>query len=359
VKSWPDQRLLDWVIAALGPEAGISSVDFLASRSAPEAADSLRHGTALASLRSVNLGPWSLRVQGGGLTHDLVLRAAGSISAGQIATAAAALKVLEAHALNAPRLFASDLTGDFAGVAATLETTVPGNSAMPGKASRERLREAGAAIARVHSIALEPSADLPLRIRPRTQNFALLRRWAVLYRASEAHEKSAVIQAMSELTGRSADQCLESVNESRSSALLQLADDSIRDLDRPRGRTVLVHGDPWAGNMRWDGTGACVALIDWKAAGVGDPGVDLGALRLQMTLQYGLSAADHVLDGWQCETGRQLPNIPYWDIVAAISTPTEIDLLPGFDDGGERLDGSAVTDRRDAFLRSALDRLLS
>jgi hypothetical protein len=108
--------------------------------------------------------------------------------------------------------------------------------------------------------------------------------------------------------------------------------------------------------MIWDGE-TCLALVDWKAAGAGDPGVDMGALRLQMALQYGPDAPGHVLDGWQRESGREATDVPYWDAVAGVTTPTEIDRLPGFDDRGRPLDASAMTARRDAFLRAALDRL--
>ena len=66
----------------------------------------------------------------------------------------------------------------------------------------------------------------------------------------------------------------------RSTPLLQLADEVVRRHERPRGESVLLHGDPWPGNLLWIGD-RCVGLIDWKEAGVGDPGVDLGKLRFQ------------------------------------------------------------------------------
>ena len=79
--------------------------------------------------------------------------------------------------------------------------------------------------------------------------------------------------------------------------------------------------------MLWDGD-VCLALIDWKTAGVGDPGVDFGELRKQMAITYGLRASG---------------GSAYWDVVAALNTPTE--LWPG------------ATERRDEFLRDALRRL--
>lgn len=119
---------------------------------------------------------------------------------------------------------------------------------------------------------------------------------------------------------------------------------------------MFVHGDVWTGNMRWEGD-TCTALIDRFCAGAGDPGVDLGELRMQMGYQYGLDAADHVLDGWQREAGRAATNVAYWDSVAALNTPVDVAGWPAFDDNGNPLDQQAVIARRDTFLRSALDRL--
>jgi len=64
-----------------------------------------------------------------------------------------------------------------------------------------------------------------------------------------------------------------------------------------------------------------------------------------------------VLEGWQRQRGREAANLAYWDIVAALNPPTELHGWPGFDDRGYPLDEPAVTRRRDAFLRDALDRL--
>ena len=82
----------------------------------------------------------------------------------------------------------------------------------------------------------------------------------------------------------------------------------------PAVPSVFLHGDVWGGNMPCWGD-RCVALIDWKGAGVGDPGVDLNT--------------PTVLHGW----------------------------VPGLAGDGSPLDAAAVTERRDAFLRAALDQL--
>jgi aminoglycoside phosphotransferase (APT) family kinase protein len=141
-----------------------------------------------------------------------------------------------------------------------------------------------------------------------------------------------------------------------STALLQLADEYVRLHGLPREPTVFVHGDIWPGNTRWlDGT--FTALIDWKTAGVGSPGVDLGSLRMQVALRYGLDTADCVREGWEQQMGREASHIYYWDAVAALNTPTIMQGWPGCDPERHSLGSKAVTARRDAFLSQALDHL--
>lgn len=334
----PIEAVLRWAANALGTGADVAAVRGL-------------HGDS---------SPWLLSVDEGGGTRDVVLRIAdmGRVRPQAVATGAAALRVAEAHGLEAPRLIASDLEGQDTGAAATLETVLPGSSASPPKVSTERLREAGATLAKIHAVPLSPRRDLPLRLwATDVDDHPLWRRWATLYQATPDDGKHAVVDAFCELTGWSPDEARRVLAGHRSSPLLQLADDRLRGIPAPQGETVFVHGDIWAGNMLWSGD-TCVALIDWKTAGVGDPGVDLGQLRMKMAVQYGPDAPAHVLDGWQRESGRQASNVAYWDAVAGVYSPAVLDdYEEGFDDQGNEIDWSAKTKRRDAFLRAALARL--
>ncbi|MEQ7005704.1 aminoglycoside phosphotransferase family protein [Actinopolymorpha sp. B17G11] len=219
------------------------------------------------------------------------------------------------YGLDAPRLIASDLDGEHTGQVATLETLLPGSRALPPAVSDERLEAAGAAIAKVHAIPLTPEHHLPYRPRPiAVDDFAGDRR-----------------------AGRIP-----------TTALLQLADERVRAIGTPSQESVFVHGDVWGGNMLW-AADICVALIDWKTAGAGDPGVDLGELRKQMALQYGPDAPAHVLNGWQRQAGRTAVNVACRDAVAALNTPTVLDGWPGFAENGNPLDAAVVSARRDAF----------
>lgn len=271
-------------------------------------------------------GSFHIRMAGGEFA-DLVLKmpVLNWIGPRMVATNARALELSAEFGLSAPRLVAADLDGRACGTVATLETWLPGSSALPAVVSVTRLRSAGAALAKVHAFSVPPQEHLPIRSRPvAVDDFAADRR-----------------------EGRMP-----------TTALLQQADEMTRRHGIPAGDLVFVHGDAWPGNMLFEGD-TCTALIDWKTAGVGDPGVDLSGFRLQMAMQYGPAAPEDVLRGWQDQAGREAGSVSYWDAIAALNTPTELSGFPGFTGDGSRLDTAAVTQRRDAFLRTALDGLTS
>lgn len=270
-------------------------------------------------------GSFRLRMDAGGGFTDLVLKVPVPdwIGPRMVATNARALRLAEEFGLAAPHLVAADLDGVACGTVATLETWLPGSSALPPTVSVSRLRNAGAAFAKVHAFSLAPHQKLRTRQRPvADDDFASDRR-----------------------TGRMP-----------TTPLLRRADEATRRLGVPAGEEVFVHGDAWPGNMLFEGD-TCTALIDWKTAGVGNPGVDLSGFRLQMAMQYGQDAPQEVLRGWQEQAGRKARSVSYWDTIAALNTPTELHGFPGFAEDGSPLDAAAVTERRDQFLAAALDGL--
>jgi aminoglycoside phosphotransferase (APT) family kinase protein len=91
--------------------------------------------------------------------------------------------------------------------------------------------------------------------------------------------------------------------------------------------------------MHWAAR-ACNGMLDWKSAGVGHPGADLGSLRMRAAFDFGPDAADEVTAAWEEVAGRRAEAIPYWDAIAALHTPYDED-----------------TEARDAFLDDALHRL--
>ncbi|GAA1881537.1 phosphotransferase enzyme family protein [Asanoa iriomotensis] len=266
-----------------------------------------RLGARVAAARSLHGGesPWWLDLTAAdGSAFSAVLRTPSSrITPEQIATNVAALTVAAAHGLPAPRLLAADTHR-------SVETVLPGTSTWPDAPNVALLRAAGAAIARVHTVAIDPRPQLPSRPRPiAVDDFADDRR-----------------------TGRMP-----------TTTLLHLADERVRAITAPTEPAVFVHGDVWPGNTLIAGD-RIRALIDWKTAGVGNPGVDLGELRKQVAILYDDDAPGHVLAGWERAAGRRAGDIPYWDAVAALNTPTE-------------LYSPHATRRRDTFLGAAIARL--
>lgn len=256
--------------------------------------------------------PWWIDLEtSGGRSVGVVLRSPSSrISAEAIATNATALKVTAKYGLPAPRLLAADLDGSDAGVPATVESVVRDTADWPAHGTVDLLRAAGAAIAYVHTISLAPRPDLPFRPRPiAVDDFATERR-----------------------RGRMP-----------TTELLRRADERLRGLPIPPGPMVFVHGDIWPGNILVAGD-TIRALIDWKTAGVGHPGVDLGELRKQVAIAYGAEAPGYVLEGWEQAAGTTARNLPFWDATAALNTPTDAD-------------GPAVAAARDTFLRTAIAEL--
>jgi aminoglycoside phosphotransferase (APT) family kinase protein len=162
---------------------------------------------------------------------------------------------------------------------------------------------------------------------------------------------------MTEL-GWSRDATEELVGTTEPSALLEEADGEIQAVPPPQGETVFVHGDFWQGNTMWDGD-RCVGLIDWETAGVGHAGVDLGCLRWDVAILFGSWTPDRISAGWAEVTGRQAESQAYWDLVAALNVPADVErLLPSFHEAGRiDLDGQTVRDRHYAFVQDALDRL--
>lgn len=275
----------------------------------------------------------------------------------ELACEAAALKLAEKHGLAAPRLIAADLEGT-SGSFALLSTMLPGTNVIPLVATRERLWAVGAAAAVVHRIPLAPGVELPARARHMPWvDLALLRRWATRFQAAPESDRPAILEAMLLVhPGWDADEARDSLVETSSTALFDQADARIRDLPAPQDDSVFVHGDLWQGNMLWLND-KCVGIIDWEAAGAGHYGIDLGSLRWDAAILFGLAAADGVLAGWQEASGRLAQDVAYWDVVAALNTPAVL-TGEGMDEAGRAdLDEATLTRRRDDFLRAALDRL--
>jgi aminoglycoside phosphotransferase (APT) family kinase protein len=195
-----------------------------------------------------------------------------------------------------------------AGVFATLTSVLPGESALPARAPRRRLRALGAAAALIHAVPLASRPGLPPHDRPVPYD---------PYVASRREGSAAT------------------------TPLLDEADRAASAVSPPASSSVLVHGDYHLANTMWVGD-TLTGFIDWDTAGVGHPGIDLGWARFDAALRYPMSAVDEIQRGWTEATGREPEQLAYWDAVAALQSDADI---------------GPFTEARDAFLRHALARL--
>ncbi|MEV3934493.1 aminoglycoside phosphotransferase family protein [Glycomyces sp. NPDC049804] len=291
------------------------------------AARRLGGGATVVSATGLREGgnPWLLRIEHDGQVTEAVLKTAAPDGGEGMATEVAALLLANRAGVPAPRLLAVDADGKAAGTRAVLETALRGRSRIPLVATPERLRGLGAAAAALHAVTTEPSPALPQRTRPiSASDFARDRR--------EGREPS--------------------------TPLLDAADERVTGLPAPDGAPVLVHGDLWQGNTMWDGD-RLTGLLDWDMAGVGHYGIDLSSLRLDAALTFGPDAAGPVLEGWEERFGGEADDLAYWDAVAALNLPGDMaEFVPAVHDQGRTdLSAKELNERRDAFLRAALDRL--
>lgn len=262
------EPLLRWAAAAIGPTAKVV------------AHQGLREGS----------NPWLLRIDNDSQLTEAVLKLGSKQDPEDFITEVAALRLAGTHGLPAPSVLACDLEGTEVGAPVLLETVVPGSSKIPVEATPEYLRATGAAIAPLRTVYAHASTELPLRTRPiSASDFAASRR-------------------------DGSDQSTRHLDD---------ADRRVRQLPMPGGRTTLVHGDLWQGNLLWS-NGELTGIIDWDMAGVGHYGIDLCALRLDAVLLFGVRADALVLEGWQRATGERAEALPYWDVVAALNMPTDM-----------------------------------
>src|SRR5262245_4899742 len=130
----PNDQVLRWAAQAIGGTSVLSA----------ESLSSSSHRYS---------GTFRLRIEGpSAATTDVILKLSVPrwITNRMVITNARALQLAETYGLSAPRLIAADVDGSASGTVATLETLLIGSSDLPRTASPTRLREAGAAIARVH-----------------------------------------------------------------------------------------------------------------------------------------------------------------------------------------------------------------
>ncbi len=281
--------------------------------------------SALVSSRGLRDGrsPWLLHLRDpDGTERTAVLRVDIPHWRRAMRTEAAALAIACGGGLPAPTLLDADLEADEPWI---LCTTVPGSSTIPVEASPARLRALGMLAARIQSVPVVTTEALPRRDRPiGLCDFASMR---------QRHGGT---------------------------PLLLAAESVLAALPAEPSYGTLIHGDLWMGNVLLEDD-VVTGVVDWDCAGVGHPSIDLGSLRFDAAISYGLQAIDDVLAGWESVAGHTAPDVARFDLVAALQSPTDMLEFAQAHDGQGRPDLTAdlFITRRDAFISNALDRLTS
>ena len=89
----------------------------------------------------------------------------------------------------------------------------------------------------------------------------------------------------------------------------------------PAHRPCFIHRDYHPANTVWAG-GRLTGVVDWVGGSWGPPSVDLGHMRVNLTWDLGLGAADRFLAAHQDLTG--FDHHPWWDVAAAVDVVPEL-----------------------------------
>jgi aminoglycoside phosphotransferase (APT) family kinase protein len=90
----------------------------------------------------------------------------------------------------------------------------------------------------------------------------------------------------------------------------------------PDDHPCFIHRDYHPANTLWAG-GQLVGVVDWIGGSWGPPSVDLGHMRVNLTADLGLAAADRFLAAHRALTG--FDHHPWWDVASAVDVAPETD----------------------------------
>ena len=125
--------------------------------------------------------------------------------------------------------------------------------------------------------------------------------------------------------------------------------------ERPPGEAVFVHGDYQHFNVLWS-RGRLTALVDWSAARIGPPDIDVGHCRLNLGVLFSAEVAERFRHAYESEAGRRVE--PWWDVRQLLAyDDTWPDFIPVQVAGRAPVDVRGMTDRVEELLAMTLARL--
>lgn len=89
-------------------------------------------------------------------------------------------------------------------------------------------------------------------------------------------------------------------------------------------RHALVHGDYWPGNLLWQ-RHRLVGIVDWEQPRLGDPTKDVATARGDISVLFGLAAADEFAQRYLAAGGAPLTHPRFWDLLISTWATREIE----------------------------------
>jgi aminoglycoside phosphotransferase (APT) family kinase protein len=87
-------------------------------------------------------------------------------------------------------------------------------------------------------------------------------------------------------------------------------------------RLAVLHGDYWPGNLLWRRE-RLVGIVDWEQPRLGDPTKDVATCRGDLSILFGLRAADAFLQAY-LNAGGSVDNLAFWDVLISTWAVREI-----------------------------------
>jgi aminoglycoside phosphotransferase (APT) family kinase protein len=116
---------------------------------------------------------------------------------------------------------------------------------------------------------------------------------------------------------------------------------------------VYIHHDYWPGNTLWVDQ-RLAAVVDWEGGVMGDPAIDVASCAFDIAM-LGLAAAAHFVEVYRDLSGRRLPNLAYWDLMAVGRPLPDIAIwVPGWQAMGLNIDADEARDRHTSLIEAAL-----
>jgi aminoglycoside phosphotransferase (APT) family kinase protein len=86
---------------------------------------------------------------------------------------------------------------------------------------------------------------------------------------------------------------------------------------------ALLHGDYWPGNLLWLRQ-RLVGIVDWEQPLLGDPARDVATCRGDLSILFGLDAADEFQERYLAASGTALPHLGFWNLLISTWAVREI-----------------------------------